>query len=217
MCFFFVINAATDDELSKISRLLKYCQTDSNGKGFPAGYHTVIIDGQKIQGRRDPLIRLSHVPYDFHNKVVLDIGSNIGGMLFAIADQIKYGVGIDYNYRAINVANRLKSHYELRNINFFVFDLMKEPLSVIGDFLPEHRVDICFFLAMGMWLKNWREVIGYIASISDAMLLETNGDASRQEATVSYARKLFSKVTLITSQSGDDLKGNYRKMYLCFK
>ena len=57
---------------------------------------------------------------------MLDIGCNQGGMLYELSNRIKYGVGIDYDSRMINVANKIKSHNKLNHLDYYVFDLEKE-------------------------------------------------------------------------------------------
>ena len=65
-------------------------------------------------------------------------------MVFEIADQVRWAVGVDYDARMINAANRIKNATGANNTSFYVLDLQKDPLALISDFLPEQRVDICF-------------------------------------------------------------------------
>ena len=109
------------NDFEKIKNLLTYTVTSGksyNGRNHETGYHTLKINGQVLPGQRKPGQRLSTVRYDFTNKVVLDIGSNQGGMLFEIADKIKYGIGIDFDPRLVNVANRI-SNTNKYNIDFY--------------------------------------------------------------------------------------------------
>jgi SAM-dependent methyltransferase len=173
-----------------------------------------VINGMLVQGQRDPRARLALVPVDLHGKSVLDIGSNQGGMLFAL-EQPKWGVGIDFDSRMVNVANRLRDAGKHHALNFFVFDLEKEPLALIHDFLPEPKVDVAFLLSVCMWLKNWREVVDFAASVSEAMLFETNGTDRQQTEQEEHLRGIYRKITTLAAASDDDPKQKRRKLLYC--
>lgn len=209
-----------DFRLIQTSNLLNYSKTSGSfyaASNFPAGYHTLNILGQELKGRRNPKQRLEQAGFDFNNKSVLDIGSNQGGMLFQIKNEIKWGVGIDYDHRMTNVANKITQVESIQNIDFFSFNLENEPLDLINDFLPEKKVDIVFLLAVCRWIKNWREVIDFCAKISDTMLIETNGSDEQQSEQRSYFEKLYSSITPISKNSNDDPERDDRKLYLCKK
>jgi len=107
-------------ELAKISNLLEYTKASGqkySARIYPAGYHTIKLFGKELKGQRDPKKRIEKTPFDFYDKTVLDIGSNQGAMLFELADKIKWGVGLDYDYRMVNVANRI-SHVIGGKTNF---------------------------------------------------------------------------------------------------
>jgi SAM-dependent methyltransferase len=213
---------ATDknEEIEKILKLLAYTKSDIayGANMFTPGYHSIYLGDGFYQGQRDPEKRLCDVPYNFKNKTVLDVGSNQGGMLFAVADKIKFGVGIDINAKMINVSNRLKSYFGYGNkLNFYVFDLDTEPLAMIENFLPMKRVDISFLLSVCLWVKKWRNVIDYLHKISHALLFESNGSIKDQDEQVSYLKCKYKKVNLIKNQSDDDLLQQKRSLYLCSK
>lgn len=191
--------------------LLKYVSKEKWG-----AYYTLQIGQQLINGQRNQKQRLSHVPYDFSGKTVLDIGSNAGGMLLAIADKIHYGVGIEFNSKLVNVANKLKSYYGTNNLDFYVFDLDKEPLSCISDFLKGKQVDICFLLSVTLWIKKWKEVIDYAHKISKDLLFEASG--SRTEKTrqqMEYLQTKYRDIKLLSEISDDDEHVKGRKLYFC--
>ena len=147
-----------DRETRKVLNLLNYTkQSDStyNAELYDSGYHSIQLKEFTFSGQRKPDERLADVPFDFTDKIVLDIGCNQGGMLFAVADRARRGIGLDYDARMINAANRIKAYKELGNADFFVFDLEKENLNVIDNFLPDTRVDIVFLLSVCMWVHNW--------------------------------------------------------------
>jgi len=202
----------------QIVNLLNYAKASEStysGENFPAGYHSLDIGGLKLEGQRNPRERLGLVPFDFAGKSVLDIGCNQGGMLFALADKISYGVGIDYDRRLINAANRIRLHAGLGKLGFYVFDLENEDLNLIRDFVPDEKVDIVLLLAVCMWIKNWRQVIDFAVEVSRQMLFESNGSVEQQTEQVDYLRVKYRDVQLLSGQSLDDRSQKSRCLYLC--
>ena len=211
-----------NEEINKILNVLQHTKGHAtyDGKQFPAGYQTHVLGGITFVGQRDPQKRLAKVPYDFTGKTVLDIGCNQGGMLFALKDKIKWGIGIDYDSRLVNAANRIKSFDQSFNLDFYVFDLDKEPLTMIDNFLKTKKVDICFFLSLCTWVKKWKQVIDHIYLISDVLLFESNGIDKLQAEEFEYLDKKYKKIDLISDNSDDDNIDKYkkiRKLYICRK
>jgi SAM-dependent methyltransferase len=202
----------------KLINLLNYTKKSAStysGELYDVGYHTFNLGNKTLRGQRNPEERLKNVPYDFTNKSVLDIGSNQGGMLNACANDIKFGIGVDYDARMINVANRIKEHKENRNLQFYVFDLENENLLYLQDFLPTDKVDICFLLSVCMWLKNWKELITFVQEISETLLFESNGSDIQQKEQIAYLKSIYREVLLINEISDDDPLQKKRKLLLC--
>ncbi len=99
-------------------------------------------------------------------------------MLFATKDEIEWGVGIDFDSKMINAANRIRSLRKIENLDFYVFDLDREDLTIIEDFLPDD-VDIVFLLSVCAWIRRWREVIEYCRDLAPHLLFEANGTDKR--------------------------------------
>ena len=210
--------AGPDRAVWQIFNLLEYTKTSASsysGEAFPAGYHTLEIGSLHLVGQRNPSERLSLVPFDFAGKTVLDLGCNEGGMLFALADKIAHGVGIDYDYRVINAANRICSYMGAPNLEFYVLDFDRDRLDLVKDFIPRERVDIAFLLAVCMWIKNWRRVIDLAADVADAVLFESNGSEQQQQEQIVYLRSRFKSVELLSHKSFDDKSQEARQLYLC--
>lgn len=202
----------------QVRNILNYSKTSGSSYSaarYPAGYHTIEINGQYLQGQRNPAKRLEHVPVDFRGKTVLDIGCNQGGMLFQIDGLVKWGVGVDYDARMTNAANRIKALRQCTSLHFYVLDLEKEPLGLIEDFLPESKVDVVFLLSVCMWLRNWREVVEVCAGLSRSMLFETNGTGDQQTAQMEHLRGLYDSVSLLTESSEDDPGQKRRQLLYC--
>lgn len=205
------------NELTKIKNLLQYTTTSDktyNGQDYEGGYHTLNVCGTTIVGQRKPTERIKNVPYDFQNKTVLDIGSNQGGMLFSLASQIKEGVGIDFDHRLVNVANRIKSSQPYNNLNFYVFDLEKEEFNLLTN-LSQKKYDIIFLLSVCMWVKNWKELCSWCANNAKSCLFESNGTSSQQDEQIEFLKTIYSNVVLINKKSTDDPSQSKRRLYLC--
>lgn len=202
----------------KLINLLNYTKKSGStysGEIYNAGYHTIKIGEKTLVGQRNPAQRLENIPYDFTNKSVLDIGCNQGGMLREIADKIKFGVGLDYDSRMINVANRIKSFERKNNLSFYVFDLEKENLAYINDFLPTEKLDVCFLLSVCMWLKNWKELLWFVKQNSTILIFESNGNEKQQNEQISFLKTLYKEVNLINETSEDDPLQKKRMLFLC--
>jgi SAM-dependent methyltransferase len=204
----------------KIYELLKYTKTSNSqykGKRWETGYHTISIDGVTYEGQRKPAERLKDIPYDFSNKSVLDIGCNQGGMLFQLKDTILNGVGVDYDYKLINCANKIKSYQNLNNINFFVHDIDKDLLENLIYYNNTDHYDVVFLLSVCMWIEKWRELIKWVYENSDVCLFETNGTESQQFDQKNELLKYYKNIITIRTQSDDDVSQKRRELLLCLK
>lgn len=207
-------------EIKKIINLLCYTKKSEisySAIDYEIGYHSFEIDGQTFHGQRNPQKRFLNLPVSFNGLTVLDIGCNQGGMLYSLQDKLKYGIGIDYDSRMINVANKIKSHTKANNLDYYAFDLEKESLNYIYDFLPEEKVDVVFLLSVCKWIKNWQEVIIFCSKISTTLIFESNGRRKKQRDQIDFLRRVYKTVQLINNKSEDDPKQKNRKLYLCFK
>jgi len=205
-------------ELIRVMNLLIYTKKSNvsySGGEFNTGYHTFDIDGHQFKGQRNPKMRLEDIPFSFDNLSVLDIGCNQGGMLYELSNRIKFGVGVDYDSRMINVANKMKSHCKLNNLDYFVFDLEKENLDYLSDFLPEDKVDVVFLLSICMWIENWREVVAKIPTISRKLIFESNGKPEQQQEQIDELKKHYKTVQLIREKSTDDPSQKNRQLFYC--
>lgn len=208
---------ATVRSKTKVLNLLDYTKTSGSGypgMDFPAGYHELTIFGETVAGQRRPHDRLSKVPIDFTNKTVLDIGCNQGGMLFALREQVRWAVGVDFDYRMINACNAITNELAIDNTRFYVFDIDTDPHGLLQDFLPELRVDVVFLLAVCFWVKEWRALIDHVTTISDTLVFEANGDEASMAEQIAYVKTRYQSVTLLSDHSAEDTKFRTRKLLL---
>jgi SAM-dependent methyltransferase len=201
-----------------VLKVLDYTKTNKkwfDDKDLTAGYHTVYIKGERIKGQRDPEIRLAKVDYDFTGKRVLDVGCSNGGLLHALSDKIEYGVGVDFNAKCINAANALRAINRRDNVHFYTFDLDKENLDMLTNFVLGEPVDICFFFNISLWVKCWKDVFKLCSELTETMLFEAHGNEAQQDEQINFVNSIYSDVSLLSEQSDDDPTYAKRKMYIC--
>ncbi len=212
---------ADDDEIrrTKIHNVLQYTKGGKKGyaaRDFPAGYHTLEVDGTVFEGQRNPRERLDLVPLDFAGKSVLDIGCNQGGMTFALRDRVKWAVGVDFDPKMINACNALRNHLGgSAHLDFYVFDIDRDPHDLLRDFLPEDRVDVVFLLSVCMWVDRWKPLIAFCSRIAETMVFESNGSEKVQENQLRYLESCYSSVTFLGGKKPDDArKRRNRQLWL---
>jgi SAM-dependent methyltransferase len=173
------------------------------------GYHSFNIGNINIRGQRTPKSRIEafRKSYNFENKKVIDLGCNNGGMLFHLTE-IKKGVGLDFDKRCIDCANKIKTIFQFTyDLEFLQKDLNK-PIELKDNF------DVALLLSLGSWIKNWRELYSNISKIAKTIFLETNNDKEGVDQ-INYMSNLGYKIKLVCGDSKDDTTGNYgRKTYL---
>lgn len=211
-----------DLQINKVLGLLNYAKTSGksyNGSWYGSAYHSLRLKEYYFRGQRECDLRLQKLHYDFSDKTVLDIGCNAGGMLHAISDKVKIGIGIDYDYKLINASNGIRTINGTNNLSFYRFDLENEDLNLIKNFIlsEDEKVDICFLLSICMWIKNWKEVIAFVASISNNLLFETNGTQKQQLDQIEELKKHYENIEIIEEESNDDPGQGNRILLFCRK
>jgi len=186
-----------------------------SGPRYAAGYHSLSILGRYFRGQRECSTQLRKVPYDFNGRVVMDLGCNCGGMLHCIADEIRFGIGVDYDRRCTNAANCIADVNQHNNLRFYSFDLERENLARLDHFLCGRKVDILFLLSVCICISNWRDVLRYAARTANALLFESNGTAIQREEQTAQIRDLYEHVELLSECSPDDPWQKSRSLYLC--
>tara|TARA_B110000208_G_C11756952_1_gene425494 strand:- start:147 stop:1199 length:1053 start_codon:yes stop_codon:yes gene_type:complete len=179
------------------------------------GYHSINIFNINLIGQRTPSKRIDNIikNINVNNKIILDIGCNIGGMLLHLP-KIKLGIGIDYDENCINSANYINNILQFNNLNFYKYDLNNFNIEIIKKKLEIDKIDIIFLFSMGSWIKNWQQL--YLNCINNAniILLETNNDNEGKPQLKLFTDNKW-KITLINNSSYDDNTKNYsRKLYL---
>lgn len=173
------------------------------------GYHSYDIGNIHIQGQRNPKMRLDEMRkhVDFKGKRVLDLGCNVGAMLHHL-EEIKIGVGIDYDLNCIKVANNISDILKQKNLSFITLDFDKETFEITKSY------DIIFLLSIGSWVKSWKEIYQKSLDTGAILILETNNDIEGKPQLEFFREQGF-EPKLIIDNSKDDCTGNHgRKTYL---
>ncbi|NQU33647.1 MAG: methyltransferase [Bacteroidetes bacterium] len=208
-----------DIGIKKVMNLLNYTKKSGvsySAGNFNAGYHSFSINNYDFKGQRDPKMRFKDLPFSLKDMSIIDIGCNQGGMLHAFSKEIGSGIGIDYDARMINVANKIKSYTSTNNLDFYVFNLENEPLDYIYDFLPQEKVDVALLLSVCMWIDNWKEVIKFCKKISTKLIFESNGKPEQQKEQIQFLNEVYSNVQLINERSEDDPSQKLRQLFYCY-
>jgi hypothetical protein len=183
------------------------------------GYHSLNINNIQIPGQRQPLLRLNKIKkkIDFTNKIVIDFGCNIGGMLLHLPE-IKEGYGLDYSNSCIDCGNKIRDILKYNNdLKFFVYDLNNLNVEEFFQTNNIKNIDIIFLLSLGSWVKNWKDLYTKSYQHSKNIILELNNE-KEGEPQLELFKSLGATIELISDNSDDDISGNIgRKCYLIIK
>ena len=149
--------------------------------------------------------------YDLNNKIILDLGCNIGFFsMFANKVGAKKVIGVDYDKESIKFANKVKKDNKLININFLGKEINTLELERIG------KVDCTFALAILPWImhqtsrEEMEEVINWMGENSNVNFIEIqyagepgelNWIHNDEECRV-YLRKWFKYVYKVIKVTG---------------
>jgi len=184
----------------------------SNGR-TQFGYHSFEIYNFKVTGQRNPKARLDLMRkfYNFENKSVVDLGCNTGGMLFHLFE-INKGVGVDFDINCVNASQTIKKELKIfDNLEFQQKDLNDTDIDIL---LEKAKPDLVFLLSLGSWVKNWAYLYTTVLKFTSTVILETN-NSQEGKAQLDLFRNLDASITLISSESNDDItKNTGRQTYL---
>jgi len=188
------------------------------------GYHSLQFCGLNIRGQRDCRKRLAlmttHKHISFEGKRILDLGCNVGGMLFHV-ENIQFGYGIDYDQNVINIANYIAGELSKQNIlvgskyNFKCMDLDKPATQVhVEQLCTNVRFDYIFLCSMGSWIKNWTTLCNIVEQTKTPIIFETNNDREGKPQ-LHFFKQCSRSIDVLIESSTDDNTGNFgRKTYL---
>ena len=207
--------------INKINNLITQTTYDkhyngwNNNRSNVNGYHSLNIFNINSKGQRTPITRIKTIleHYDFTDKIVFDLGCNIGGMLLHLPE-LKKGIGIDFDETCITCGNYITNTLKFNDLYFYKYDLNNFSLQDKMKKLNLEKIDMIFILSIGSWATNWKQL--YIDCIKNSknILLETNNDMEGKSQLELFS-KYNCKIDIISENSLDDNTGNYgRKLYL---
>ena len=212
-----------EDEIRHIKNLLKSTvgykltplafQSWHNSLEF--GYHSFQIGNLKITAQRNPVERLNNIRkyIDFTDKTVIDLGCNVGGMILHL-NEIRRGLGFDYDKKAIKVANKLSNIFQSQ-CTFQSADLNRFSFSRIPSNV-DFSETIIFLFSLGSWIKNWRRLYKKAHLTGSLIVLEVNNPIEGA-AQIKFFKELGRSLILISNKSKDDITGNEnRQTYIVY-
>ena len=179
------------------------CQLGRIYGSFSLPYLSVFRD----EAQRDLEVRLKQ--YDmqkeqFQGHSVLDLGSNIGAMLFEI-QKFEPGqcLGLEYDKDKVRVASKIAAYNGLNNVDFQVSDIEKVNIKDIG----QH--DIVFCLAILEHMKDQDRLFRLLFEItSQTLYFEGNAPSDPRSVKSKLLECGFKKVTDLGMCSDDHLESN---------
>ena len=193
------------------TRLRQTCRTFATGKkrhickagriysSFTLPYFCVRSD----ETQRNSEIRLQYFGIGretIHGKTVLDLGCNIGGMLFSVQ---KYNprlcLGIEYDANKVLIAKEIAAFNGLNNFRFTQADIdFMRVQSLDGPF------DVVFCLAIEAHVKKPKRLFNLLSQVTaDALYFEGNSTTDPEMVKKALICEGFRNVKIIGT-SGDD-------------
>lgn len=178
------------------------------------------LEVKKDIGQRDIKKRLSKYDIqtsDIKNKNILDIGSNIGAVLFEIMKMNpKTALGIEYDMDKIRISNTIKNlHYKDRDLKFEQFDI--ESSSFLSRFDLGYEVVFCLAVIEHLKDKNgFLELLGKLCL--ETLYFEGNSGTDTQFIVTGLKNAGFSSVKYIGNSNDEkDKRNNTRPLFIAKK
>jgi len=194
---------------ARIGQLLKAAKARPFAAG-EYGYQTVRVGSTVFKGQRDCAARAKLLLPFLHDLNIVDLGCNVGGMLHALANTVRSGVGVDSNAKAVNAATAIAEANGNDHLSFYTFDLDRDPLDMLSWLVgPGHSVDAYLVLAIAKWVSRWREIVEWCACSAPKIVFETNG--RDQAGQIRFVERMYS-VEVLSERSDDDPGQRNRKL-----
>ncbi len=188
----------------KTKRKRHYCGAGRIYSSFELPYFSVKPD----ESQRDSEVRFEHFGIrkeDLCGKSILDLGSNIGGVLFT-AQQYKplMSFGIEYDAEKTEIAKKLTAYNGLSNVNFIQADIDRlNASSLPGPF------DVVFCLAVEAHVKKHKRFFKLLSQVSNGVLyFEGNAKTDSEKVKTTLIREGFGEVRILGVATDDCIPGN---------
>lgn len=190
------------------------CRAERIYSSFDIPYFSVSPD----EAQRNSLVRL----YDFgidaktlRSRRVLDLGSNVGGMLFAVQKYSpSYCLGVEYDADKVSVAQQIAAYSGVNNIKFMQADIDVIDVPQVGG---PFDVVLCF--AVEAHLKNPRRLFQLLSeAITETLYFEGNSTTDPTWVKEVLTREGFRQVKFLgTSQDDCMPENNCRPLFYARK
>jgi len=198
------------------SRLQQVCRTFATGRkrhtckaeriysSFELPYFCVTRD----EAQRDSSVRLKDFGIDqqvLHGKTVIDLGCNVGGMLFSIQ---KYNpghcLGIEYDSQKVLIAQQTAAYNGLNNVQFVQSDIDLINIQQLGG--PRNVV---FCLAVEAHVKNRKKLFELLyQATTEVLYFEGNSTKALEGIRQTLTEVGFRKVRLLGISRDDVVPNN---------
>lgn len=180
-----ILDSLNFDKNRKIRKDLSLINNkNDNFFDYGVGYYYQSSDKLGLRGLRDSLFRKKQINIEelTIGKRILDIGTNTGFLLFEFENNFKYALGIDYNPKLIDIANRSKDYLKINNIEFKTQDFqsceINEKYDIILSLANHHTYDKGI-TSTNDYFKKILKIIsqdGYLIFEGHHPLIENDGD-----------------------------------------
>ena len=226
----FIDSKSNEVDLSHINDELKQLIYEStqviNSNGWHMqrtntnGYHSFNVFGLENTGQRICDLRLQLLKgagISLEGKRVLDIGCNVGGMLYH-EPNIALGVGIDFDQKSINIAKYIQAEMYIQSplmaskYKFLCKNLDKtNTIELLKELHQNIQFDVVLLCSMGSWVQNIDQLYSKLHSFNITIVLELNNDEQVHELDLFPNRE---KIQVISASVDDRLGNHGRKTYL---
>jgi len=142
-----------------IIKKIKENKFNSPGSGHGKLYQEIAFDefkeGLPEPQRKENFYRYNQILYDvgqLKDKVVLDIGCNLGYFAFKLNESGAICIGIDPDNESIEIANLIKEYKKIENLEFIKSELNQNIIDYI--ITKYQNIDIILLLSVNHWLLS---------------------------------------------------------------
>lgn len=150
------------------------------------------------------------------NKKILDIGSNIGGILLEVQKyEPQFCLGLEYDYEKVDIANFISKLNCINSVRFRQCDVESE------DFIEgfDESFDVVFCLALIGHLKDQLRFLRKVYLVCNNILfIEGNANTDTNDTVILLQNAGFNQVEYI-GLSNDEINdnNNNRPLFVCYK
>jgi 2-polyprenyl-3-methyl-5-hydroxy-6-metoxy-1,4-benzoquinol methylase len=142
---------------------------------------------------------------NLHEKRILDLGSNIGGMLFSAQQYSPLSsFGIEYDADKVLIARKIAAYNGLNNVEFIQADIDHIDVSSVGG-----PFDVVFCLAIEAHVKRPQKLFKLLSQVSTGILyFEGNARTDSERVKTTLIREGFDEVRILGVSEDDCIAAN---------